>query len=350
MAFQGFFSIKPMNRILLPALAFLCVMSAWFSINLRAQEETPAAPSQIVQTLSKNQLETIVSELKATPPADEKPMLTRAKKTTLEARKIARQAEANMLTQEEASLAASVRLLNARISQKIRQVSQLESRVKTLQEAMNALREAETRQAEKDAERAKQEAREAVNKHPAVRELIEENAKLTQTLAEIKADFQRRDLERQDLAARLNQITDNFSADKKRWERAGLRGALGEFLLERRKKLPDVRPFLKETGDIKTKISEVGLSQLNLKENLKNGAEIVERIETIMSRADVASRPEYLRVLMKADLENQLKSQFEKRIELDSLYSNYFDLLINLDEIQNQFVEATRRTDQPLSR
>jgi potassium efflux system protein len=145
---------------------------------LAREEERPnAVRKRLVEV--KSQRTELESALKMSPPANELPWLTEARRWSQQTQIDALRSEGRKLDQELLSQPVRIKLLEARRDTEQRSVNRISSRVKQLEELA-------TRKGREEADQAEAEAMAAVydaaGKHPLIQDLAAQNAELTQTL------------------------------------------------------------------------------------------------------------------------------------------------------------------------
>lgn len=298
-------------------------------------------PAQIRDELAaaRQGLEEINPELKTPPAAEEPPPLSEARKIARQARQQAQVKEIEMLEQELLSHGIRVQLLSAQRDQAAWEVSQAEARVKILLDLITERRESEAQQAQAQAAQAE---REAAGKHPAIRQLAEQNAELSQELAAVVDGLGQANTAREAMDAQLRQIEQDFQGAKQKLEIAGLSQALGQVLQEQRRKLPEVRRYHEDARARQQRIGEVGLSQLRVEERRRSLSPADAVTEGIMSTQAALELSAEQRREIETELRNLIKEQHQLLDKLAEAYSSYLRALGDLDFIQRRLVDTAQ--------
>ncbi len=299
-------------------------------------------PAQIRDELAaaRQSLEEVGQDLKTPPAAEEPPRLSEAQKVARQALQQARVKQIDMLDQELLSHGIRVQLLSAQRDQAAREVSQAEARVKVLGDLITERREGEAQQVQ---EQAAQAELEATGKHPAIRELAEQNAELSRELTGVVDGLGQANAAREAMDAQLRQIEQDFQSARQKLEIAGLSQALGQVLREQRRKLPEVRRYHEDARARQQRIGEAGLNQLRVEERRRALSQADAVIEEIMSKQAAlelsAEQPQEI----EAELRDLLKEQQGLLDKLAEAYPSYLRALVDLDFIQRRLVDTAQQ-------
>lgn len=304
---------------------------------VKAQKERPAR-ARVELSEAQMKLEEIEKDLKVPPPADENPLLTEARRVFLEARKVSRTNEIIMLEQELLSNEARGELLTLSRDRAARLAARADDRVNHLQEKTSALRREEAEKAKKEADRA---LREAIGKHPAVRELAEENLTLSEEREVVVSKREDAEGNRKDIQKQLEEIEKDFKNATERVEIAGLSSALGGVLQEQRNKLPEVRLYQRNAAKRQTQILTARLERMKIEEMQKDLSVPDEKVAQIMEAVD-RSLPLEQREEIEKEVKKLILAKRETLLHLDDAYYKYISELGYLESKEKQLVNKSQ--------
>ncbi len=292
----------------------------------KAREELAAA---------KAALEQVEKDLKVAPPADEPPKLTAARRASLEARQRARTAEIAALDQELVGHDARLTLKTAELDLVTRQAANAEVHLKVVQNEVNRIKREEAEKARRAAEQAQ---REAIGKHPAIKQVADENAKLSTDLANIVEQDQQANDVMSRLGERLDQLTTQFKDAKERIEKTGLNETLGRILRDQRNSLPNINRFERDSNERSKRLAVVSNEKIDLDQRRRKLSDVqsavADRMTSIESSLDPDQRDE-----IEAELQKLLASQKELLDKLGPEYADYINTLGALDFKQRQLID-----------
>ncbi len=289
--------------------------------------------------LKQGQVET-EKALKATPPPEEAKSVTEARRLVLELRSRASRAEIHALDQELLSQGARVDLLKAQREVTAQSVTYVRELVKLLEELVNQRRLDEAEKAQEEAAVAE---RAAAGKHPALRQLAERNAALTRELAALTGDLERVTKRREAVAAKAKEIQQDFQTAQQRLQIAGLSETLGRILLEQRRKLPDLDQYRKDMAARKTKISEIGLSEVRAEEENRELRDLDAAAEILLAEhPDVPVSPE-VQATIKQELKEGLRDRKGLLGKATNTYGTQLKALADLDYAEEQLLDIAGR-------
>ncbi len=275
--------------------------------------------------------------LKVSPPEDEIPIEFNAQITLLQARQKSSFNEITKLEQELQSHDLKRELLVVKRDDLNIKVSNADNIVTTLEDMVNQLREKEVKQAQLDAEMAKQKA---IGKHPAVKELAEENTRYTTELTDVAQYISNLAPQQTSLSDNLEHLKLDYENANKQIEIAGrVDEALVQIMLDQRRRLPDIGDMKRINKEIGEKIVSVRLRRFRLDEQIKSISNIHQEVARIMKEKVQEPVSEKNR----QDIENEITELLTKKSELLSkLDSSYGSLLKSLGKYHfelNQYIE-----------
>ncbi|MFH1998276.1 MAG: hypothetical protein ABIK28_01285, partial [Planctomycetota bacterium] len=297
-----------------------------YESQIKGEQDRPAKARQETAD-AKQKLEEIERDLKA-PPGNENQQTATARRTCLEARKLARLAEVNMLEQELLSQGVRLELLLIMRESLAYRSGQAEARVAKLQEKTNDLRKKEAEQAKLEAERAEQEA---LGKHPAISELAKKNADLSRDRSANVTLTEEVSLKGRQLEQQLEQIDRDFKNIKQQVEKVGLSQVMGEVLRNQRINLPDANQFRKNANKRKAQISEANFQLFCIDTQSDAISNLDEAVAKVMAEQVESTLSERQRTRIESEVRKLLETQQEKLRELSSAYNLLVNELGKLD-------------------
>jgi len=277
------------------------------------------------------------SALNISPPADELPWLTAARRWSQQAQISALRSEGRMLDQELLSQPVRVRLLEARRDEETRSVGRISARVKLLESLANRKGSAEAEQADAEAMVA---VYDAAGKHPLIQELAAENAELTQTLKTMTADLRKASAGDDDVIREAKAVEASFRVAREKLEVAGMSEVLGEVLRKQQATLPDLRKLKNLIAVHARENAQVALLQIQHGEERKQLRDVDEYVDALL----VDLQPEEA-ARVRADLveiASMRKSLLDKAIALEN---SYLRALNELDDAYRHLYENAQAFD-----
>ncbi|MED5331004.1 MAG: hypothetical protein VX916_06900, partial [Planctomycetota bacterium] len=215
-------------------------------------------------------------------------------------------------------------------------VIQAEARTKLWRERVLERREMEARQAEEEARSA---AERAIKGHVAVRDAAERNAVLAGLrvgpdglVEQLKKASRLADQVRRE----LTELQDQKRRVEGRVAAAGTNYTIGQFLVDRRRELPDLRAHERSVTTRSDIIAEIRLSRIEQREETAQFVSLDDRVKDLLL-------PE--RVEDHADVGIALRSELETRVsllqDLGRDLDAYLDLLYDLDASERALISQT---------
>ncbi|WP_456372078.1 hypothetical protein, partial [Thiolapillus sp.] len=175
-------------------------------------------------------------------------------------------AKAEMLEQEILSQPARLKLLRTQLELARAEADALNRRINALEDLINERRKKEAERVSRSEDAAELKV---AQQYPALKTLARDNALLAEELKELTATVEEASKKDNGLREKIKQMEAEYLSTQRKVEIAGLREALGQVLLERRKSLPDPRSYRKKEARIKKEITETGLRLIRHKEALR---------------------------------------------------------------------------------
>jgi potassium efflux system protein len=307
---------------------------------IATERERPTAVRRRL-TAAKRRLADVGPESKSAVPVGGASALTTARRAMLEAEAAALNAEIRMLDEELLSQPARLDLLQARRDELALKVERIAEREKRLSEILADRRRVETEEVLAEAEAAR---REAEDKHPLVRELVERNATLTGEIADLTAKTEKIVREESAATDQAKRIADDFRSVRQKLEVAGLSQALGMVLLDQRRALPDRDALRKRASEREDEIAVAGLRQIQREEeqlDLRNVEGYVAQLTEALAPAE--------REALSGDLKELVETRRELLSQAMSLDRTYLRALGNLEFAQRQLADTVGAYDDYLA-
>ncbi len=286
---------------------------------------------------AKQRLDEYTQTLKVDPLNAENPTESNARIVLLQARQRSALDEINKLEQELLSLDVKRELLLVTRDIFNIKVSYTERLIKAIGDMVNQFREKEVKQASLAAEAAKHEA---IDKHPAVKELAGENAEYTAELTDVAQYISKITPQRTSLSDHLKQLKLDYENAKKQIEIAGnVDEALVQIMLDQRRRLPDLNGKRKINEEIRKKVIATRLRRFRLDEQIRPMSNIPQEVARTMSEKVQKPVPS----ANGKDIENEITVLLTKKSELlNKLDIAYGTLLKSLGEFHselNQYIK-----------
>ncbi len=287
--------------------------------------------------------------------------LARATQAVTEAELAAKQAELELLNQEQLSLGVRAEINTARRARATAELALVTARVDALEGVLAERRQHDLASVQASAAQA---AREASGGDPANQRLAQANTALSEELSQL--------VDGQDLAARertgyteqRQRIAADFERARQRVDLAGTWSGLGRILVEQRRQLPLVRALTREAKRNEGRVSRIGIRRIEIDEALRHAeaqqaASPPPADDTVATQA-AALRKDQVELLrnLEASYASYLRSLDATDFELQQLttlvaaYSTYLDerllWLRNAPPINAQFLPALTSTARSL--
>ncbi|MGD8643664.1 MAG: mechanosensitive ion channel [Chromatiales bacterium] len=294
----------------------------------------PTRNSEVQQRLveARKAQKDIAAELKKTPPADEPPAVTQARRWLLESRFHEFSTETKRLDEELLSQPMRIQLLEAQRDRQAHSVQWITTRVRLLEGLLAERRQVQAFEAVEEAEAAFFEAE---GKHPLVQEIASKNIALSDEITKITGELEKAAAADEGADKEAKSLADELRSTRQKLEIAGLNQALGQILLEQRRRLPDPASFRKRARKREAAISEATLRQIQHeeeRERLRDMGAYLDQLTQGLPPDEVEPIQEELQGL----LENRV-NLLQQAIRLDR---SYLRALGELDFAQRQLLET----------
>jgi potassium efflux system protein len=306
---------------------------------LQEQQRRPNVARERLTKLKQNQ-EEISRQLDAPAAPEEPTSLTEARTLALQLQRKAQSDEIHMLDQELLSYGPRLDLLKVTRDWTARSVSRVGERVRVLEELLNQHRRAQVEQVKAHAMEAELEAK---GKHPAIQKLAGSNADLSRKLADLAADLERVNAERDTTERQTRQLEQDFKSTQNKLEIAGLSEAAAYVLIDQRRRLPAVAQYRKAAAARKEEIAKSGLMQVRVDEERRNLGDLDLAADQILTDELVAGLPAGQQAGLRKEIAQLLHDRRALLDESSTTIATYVRALSDLDFAQRQLLDVVDR-------
>ena len=306
---------------------------------IEAQEGRPVKARERINDLRSSRAE-LAAILEVAPSSGEQQVLAEARTLNTGLRRAAQGAEIVKLEQELLSHSVRLSLLKAKLDIAERSRLQVTRRVELFKAQVNEKRQVAASFAQDSAAAAELAA---ADKHPAIRALAEGNADLTRRLPEMVAGTEQAATDLIWISGQAQDFEQRLSGSQQRIEVAGLSRTIGRLLVEESRILPQVSQYRAQYRARNSIRAEVGLDQVRIREQRRELSSVEARVEVVM--AEVALDVSDIDELQTLRGEARLLLR-DKRALLDQaerIYSNYLQMLGDLDNAERRLLEAASK-------
>lgn len=302
--------------------------------------ERPAAIRKRLTEANRG-LADIDAEAKSTRPGGDPSALATARQALLDAQAAALNAEIRMLDEEMLSQPAGLDLLQAQRDELAQQIEESAERETRLAELLADRRRVEREEVFAEAAAAR---RQAEDKPPLVRKLVERNAKLSEEISDLTATIATTVREASAATEHAKRIADDFRNVRQKVEVAGLSQALGMVLLDQRRALPDRDELRKRAAEREHAIAVASLRQIHREEEqreLRNLDGYVARVTETLTPAE--------REAISGDVKELAKTRRDLLSQAVDLDRAQLGALGNLEVAQRQLADEVSAYDAYLA-
>ena len=323
--------------------AEVAALEAQLADHRKGIAETDSRPVTLRQRLAdaRREAEKAEEERRATPPADDTPLMAEARRWMLDANATALATEVRMLEEELLSQPARLDLMRAQADQAARRLEAAKADYVALETQVNDRRRA-------DAERAKEQAkaveRDVAGKHPLLKHLAEQNAALGDALGAMASSLEAMTAEQQATEHLARRVDEDFRNAKKKLEVGGLSEALGRALLQQKRTLPNPRDFARKESALEETIGAAGLRQLQYSEERTALLNLDGYVDTLL-----APLPDAEQASIRAELQTLAKSRRDLLDKAVSAQDSYVRGLGELVFLYRQLQASASAYDQFLT-
>ncbi|MCB2262857.1 MAG: mechanosensitive ion channel [Candidatus Thiosymbion ectosymbiont of Robbea hypermnestra] len=265
-------------------------------------------------------------------PVDASPLFTEAHRWALQTQRGVLSAEIHMLEQDLLSHAVRYDLLETQRDELEHRLTVLRTQEAYLNEQLDGRRQLEAEQAHAAATAAK---REVAGKHPILEALAERNARLTEEMSDFAAALGGIDEQQAQVVMETKRIGDEMRNSRQRMELMGLTQSVGQLLIDRRRKLPDLRLYHREAKEREHRIAATMLGQLRYQEE----AARLRNPDAFIDTATVDSGEP-----LPPELRDHLRELTQQRLSLlgkaTTAADAYLRALSDLDQTSGQLMET----------
>ena len=308
---------------------------------LKSQKQRPESLLHQLASVTQR-LEDVRNDMKFPTPAGQLPLLSEAIQWSLASMSATLNSEIEMLNQESLTHAARLQLLKVQRTQTENSSKQLNSSINLLEKELIKHRQSDIEQVR---EKAHTDIEESAGKHPLIRELAEKNASLSKELEQITQELKKVTLEKDQTIASAQKIGEDFRRSREKVEIAGLSQVLGQVLLDRRRNLPDTKPFHNKEKIRNRLMAKVGLRQISNTEKRQNLRDTGHYISQL-----TAELPQQVTESIRADLVKLVASRRELLADAIALDSDYLQTLEEADRAYRQTLESVENYENFLAK
>ncbi len=307
-----------------------------FKAQIEVQEGRPVEARTRINELRSSRAE-LAAILEVPPSSGEQQVLAEARTLNTQLRRAAQGAEIVKLEQELLSHSVRLSLLKVQLDVAERSRLQVARRVELFKVQVNERRQVAANLAQHSAAAAELAA---ADKHPAVRALAEGNANLTRQLPEVVAGTEQAATELIWISGEAEDFEQRLAGSQQRVAVGGLSRTIGRLLVEESRNLPKVSQYQAQFRARSTTLAEAGLAQVRIREQRRELSSVEARVDAVMAEValDVSDSDELETMRSQARL--LLRDQRGLLDQADSTYSNYLQVLGNLDNAERRLLEA----------
>lgn len=310
-------SIDSLKSELLAAETFHNNLSAEIS-RLEAQiAQAKNQPKIIRNNLTKifNRQVNIDSELASSLTATSGSLEEQIQRWELEAEQKALSARQESLEQELLSFQTRMQLKKIQLSIFELQLRTANSRTQTLQELLSKKR---VESAQKTEQTLTQQEQQFKDEHILLQQLAAKNTELSKQSANTSEQFKKVEADTQEAATKTLELSESFRNTQLKIEIAGLSKALGQILLEEKRRLPNANNIKASSPANDETIAEAGLRQIRHEEERRGLRDINAYVKELTKNLDneiaQSLEPELI------ELAEQRRELLNKAIEIDQAY------------------------------
>ncbi|MGR9105393.1 MAG: mechanosensitive ion channel domain-containing protein [Gammaproteobacteria bacterium] len=253
----------------------------------------------------------------------------KAQLSLLRATEKALQANLNALEMELNSHLPRLQLLRARYDLAIAKVANESAGLESLEKFVAENRESEAERYSKELAEALQAAS---NKHPLIRESIQQNFELGKEFRSVSEELGIAVKRLDEIKEDVKRLKDQYENSEKKVALAGVSPTLAAILREHRRLLPSDAKIDRIAEKLVAKTSEVTLRQFDIEEKLENFLEIQRRLDDQLASSNQGgdlSKHQLMRIRVELDL--LLEEQKSLLTKLNETYSKYLSILGEID-------------------
>ena len=308
-------------------------------------EQSRPAWIQTQRADARSALVQIEAQLAAKPDLDtDATEATRAARALLVARQRARSAEIAMLEQEQLSNAPRVELLQARRDLAAWTAAQTKAQETKLQTWLSESRQAEAERARKTAELLR---REALNKHPLIREMAEDIARISLETQDVIPKIDRTRAQTKEVNQQLTG-TRAVLDDTTRALAEGITRADAAVLLVQRRTLPNARSFRRAAAERSKEVAGAPLELFRIQRQIKNLTDYESEADRLLSGQSAADLTDRDRADLRAELIGLVETMVESLKRLEATLRDYLNVVRILETEEAALIEIIEELESIL--
>ena len=257
-----------------------------------------------------------------------------ARRTLRQAQQLAAAARVHMLELMQSSTVARQDLLTARREQIVRRMAAVRDVLRQLSDLLNAKQR-------ESASRAQSEAQRANHEHPAVRAVIEQNARFGKQLDTLIDQIKMTLAQLRTLNARLQEISQNYEITKEEMAIVGVGVEQAEALRRDRRKLPNAEQCRREAAEARHRTNQARVGQLQCSQEAQNLENVDQRCAQILAEQVPQTLLPEQREAIRARVRGLLNDRQQLIENLSGSYARYMDLLSSLQERGQQLASKS---------
>lgn len=260
---------------------------------------------------------------------------------------MAQAAELKMLEAEASSNPARVELLKAKAALLTLQSDALLSSVNVLEEVLSERRQQEAERVQQELNQAEKEL---AGKAAVIQTVTRENIQFGKDLSIIADKIAQITSEQGKITATSNQIDKDFKSAEQKINLAGLSPALGKILREQRRNLPNLRELEAQAQELQNETAAFSFEQFRVEDKLKQVNDVNQLLKTLLREQVDASLSAPERLQIQAELRMLLNNQKDLLNKLSASYSDYLNLLGDLEFSRQQMMSLADKYAQFLDK
>ncbi|QFY89961.2 mechanosensitive ion channel [Magnetovirga frankeli] len=267
--------------------------------------------------------------------------LVQARTQAKELRQRALRAEIKALDQELLSQPVRLDLLRAQRDMNARALNYADKLVEQLRGLTDQQRLAEAQRATAKAQEVQESAQ---GKHPLLGELAEQNTQLASRIKDRVSEMERSNGLIEEARSLMKRYQDDLQSIQQKLEYAGLSGALGRALFEKRRSLPDLGQLRQRLRQREEVMAEIGLQQISFTDERRHLADLGQALTEMLSPLAPAER-----LLVETEAQELLASQRELIDRAIAQSSAYMQVLVELDFAERRLLQVLEEFDELLA-
>ncbi|MCA8999387.1 MAG: mechanosensitive ion channel, partial [Planctomycetaceae bacterium] len=297
-------------------------------------ERQPQMP--VILNQAQEKLAKLKTEIEATPPAGENPMLTEARKSEQTAQLVLLERQLDLYRVEQFRYDALKDLFPLQRDDLVRRKKHFTKRMEIWKETVAEARRLESERQAREAQRQLQEA------HPVLRELAERNASLTKTRTALQDSLAKITQQLEVLSTQLESTKKDFTAAEEKVKRVNgkLTTAVGLFLTNQRDHLPNISKYEDMRRLAADQAAQMQAELMDLEDERAEFGDIEEMAETFVAQLSNETERERVREMAYTLLQDRRRYLLDLIGDYNGGLQNLADLEVqaqNLVTVQEEF-------------